>query len=149
MYELTEHWTGDLYCVIKLNWDYNARTLDILMPGYIKNTPKILTSRPPQATTFFLFPLPNTVWGKGTDSHSSQHFPKIITQRHQGDTTNYRQHIILCAGGQHHHPHGLKLHRNQTNKGDNKYDGKGQTTPQSSCHKSRCHHPVPCVRHDH
>jgi hypothetical protein len=35
-YELTEDWTGDLYCRIKLNWDYHARTLDILMPGYIK-----------------------------------------------------------------------------------------------------------------
>ncbi len=35
-YELTEDWTGDLYCGIKLNWDYDARTLDILIPGYIK-----------------------------------------------------------------------------------------------------------------
>jgi hypothetical protein len=35
-YKLTKDWTGDLYCRIKLNWDYNARTLDILMPGYIK-----------------------------------------------------------------------------------------------------------------
>jgi hypothetical protein len=34
-YELTEDWTGDLYCGIKLDWDYNARTLNILMPGYI------------------------------------------------------------------------------------------------------------------
>ncbi len=35
MYECTEDWTGDLYCGIKLNWDYNARMLDISMPGYI------------------------------------------------------------------------------------------------------------------
>jgi hypothetical protein len=35
-YELTEDWTGDLYCGIKLLWDYNVRTLDISMPGYIK-----------------------------------------------------------------------------------------------------------------
>ncbi len=27
---------GDLYCGIKFLWDYNARTLDISMPGYIK-----------------------------------------------------------------------------------------------------------------
>jgi hypothetical protein len=26
---------GYLYCGIKLNWNYNARTLDILMSGYI------------------------------------------------------------------------------------------------------------------
>ena len=35
-YELTEDWAGNLYCEIKLNWDYNARTLDISIPGYIK-----------------------------------------------------------------------------------------------------------------
>jgi hypothetical protein len=35
-YELTEDWTGNLYCGIKLLWDYSACTLDISMPGYIK-----------------------------------------------------------------------------------------------------------------
>ncbi len=34
--ELTKDWAGNLYCGIKLSWDYNARTLDILMPGYIQ-----------------------------------------------------------------------------------------------------------------
>jgi hypothetical protein len=34
--ELTKDWAGDLYCGIKLNWDYDKRTLDISMPGYIK-----------------------------------------------------------------------------------------------------------------
>ena len=35
-YELTEDWTGNLYSGIKLKWDYDARTVDLLMPGYIK-----------------------------------------------------------------------------------------------------------------
>jgi hypothetical protein len=35
-YKLTEDWTGDLYCGIKLEWDYIDRTLFIAMPGYIK-----------------------------------------------------------------------------------------------------------------
>jgi len=35
-YELTEDWSGDLYCGIKLRWDYNARTVNISMSGYIK-----------------------------------------------------------------------------------------------------------------
>jgi len=35
-YELTEDWLGDLYCGIKLYWDYIACTVDISMPGYIK-----------------------------------------------------------------------------------------------------------------
>jgi hypothetical protein len=36
MYEVTEDWCGNLYFGMKLDWDYNACTLDILMPGYIK-----------------------------------------------------------------------------------------------------------------
>ena len=35
-YELTEDWSCNLYCGIKLHWDYIARTVDISMPGYIK-----------------------------------------------------------------------------------------------------------------
>jgi len=34
-YKLTEDWDGNLYCGISLRWDYKARQLDILMPGYI------------------------------------------------------------------------------------------------------------------
>ena len=35
-YNLTEDWTGNLYCGISLDWDYVNRTVDISMPGYIK-----------------------------------------------------------------------------------------------------------------
>jgi hypothetical protein len=35
-YTLTEDWSGDLYCGISLKWDYDARTVDISMPNYIK-----------------------------------------------------------------------------------------------------------------
>jgi hypothetical protein len=35
-YELIKDWKGNLYCGIKLNWDYNARTLDISMSRFIK-----------------------------------------------------------------------------------------------------------------
>ncbi len=34
-YDLTKDWVGDLYCGIKLSWDYTTCTLDISMPGYI------------------------------------------------------------------------------------------------------------------
>jgi hypothetical protein len=48
-YELTEDWDGDLYCGIKLKWDYEARTLDISMPGYIiKQLQKYKHACPPR-----------------------------------------------------------------------------------------------------
>lgn len=34
-YMLTEDWSGNLYCGITLEWDYDGRTVDISMPGYI------------------------------------------------------------------------------------------------------------------
>ncbi len=36
-YSLTKDWTGNLYCSICLDWDYTNCTVDISMPGYIKN----------------------------------------------------------------------------------------------------------------
>ena len=35
-YKLTEDWTGGLYCGIALKWNYDAKYVDISMPGYIK-----------------------------------------------------------------------------------------------------------------
>jgi hypothetical protein len=36
-YTITKDWTGNLYCGIQLDWDYKKRTVDISMPGYVKN----------------------------------------------------------------------------------------------------------------
>jgi hypothetical protein len=35
-YELTTGWTGAKYLGLTLDWDYNARTLDVSMPGYVE-----------------------------------------------------------------------------------------------------------------
>jgi hypothetical protein len=35
-YSLTKDWAGDLYCGIKLEWDYVNCTVDTLMPSYVK-----------------------------------------------------------------------------------------------------------------
>jgi hypothetical protein len=35
-YTLTKDWSGDLYCGIQLDWDYDKRMVDISMPGYVK-----------------------------------------------------------------------------------------------------------------
>jgi hypothetical protein len=35
-YTLSKDWTGDMYCGIKLGWDYKKHMVDISMPGYIK-----------------------------------------------------------------------------------------------------------------
>jgi hypothetical protein len=35
-YKLIEDWSDNLYCSVKVKWDYNACTLDISMPGYVQ-----------------------------------------------------------------------------------------------------------------
>jgi hypothetical protein len=48
-YELTEDWDSNLYCGIRLKWDYNACTLHISMPGYIiKQLQKYKHASPPK-----------------------------------------------------------------------------------------------------
>jgi hypothetical protein len=37
IYELTTDWTATVYSGMTLKWDYNARTCDISMPGYVSN----------------------------------------------------------------------------------------------------------------
>lgn len=39
-YEVTVDWKGELFCGVKLDWDYKNRTVDLSMPDYI---PKALT----------------------------------------------------------------------------------------------------------
>ncbi len=47
-YELAADWTGNLYCGIRLKWDYDQHTLDISMPGYIhKQLQKFKHASPP------------------------------------------------------------------------------------------------------
>jgi hypothetical protein len=47
-YELTKDWSGNLYCGIKLLWDYHQCALDISMPGYIKKLLQKYTHRRPK-----------------------------------------------------------------------------------------------------
>ncbi len=37
-YSFTEDWTGNMYCKITLEWDYENRHVNISMPGYIKRS---------------------------------------------------------------------------------------------------------------
>jgi hypothetical protein len=35
-YKFSKDWAGQLYCGITIKWDYNQRTVDLSMPGYIQ-----------------------------------------------------------------------------------------------------------------
>jgi hypothetical protein len=44
-YEIVKDWVGDLYCGIKLKWNYAAKWVDIAMPVYAIKTPCHITIR--------------------------------------------------------------------------------------------------------
>jgi hypothetical protein len=35
-YNISSDWNGSAYCGLTLEWDYNNHTMDLSMPGYIK-----------------------------------------------------------------------------------------------------------------
>ena len=47
-YMLAEDWEGDLYCGIKLDWNYNKCTLLISLPGYIQKVLQRFQHDPPK-----------------------------------------------------------------------------------------------------
>jgi hypothetical protein len=38
-YSISSNWNGTAYCGLTLEWDYKKRTVDLSMPGYIKDAP--------------------------------------------------------------------------------------------------------------
>jgi hypothetical protein len=46
-YELTTDWTATVYSGMTLKWDYNKRTCDISMPGYVSNVLSKFQHDPP------------------------------------------------------------------------------------------------------
>jgi hypothetical protein len=49
-YELTTDWTETLYSGMTLKWDYDKRTCDISMPGYVSNVLSKFQHDPPPIT---------------------------------------------------------------------------------------------------
>ena len=46
--KITVDWEGKLYCGITLNWDYNKRTVELSMPGYVEEVLHKYQHIPPQ-----------------------------------------------------------------------------------------------------
>jgi hypothetical protein len=63
-YTLTEDWNGNLYCRIALAWDYDNRTVDILMLGCIKRNCKntIMSGNKRYKHVRTHWPLSNSAW---------------------------------------------------------------------------------------
>jgi hypothetical protein len=75
MYSLTKDWMGDLYCNIKLGWDYKKRTVDILMSGYIqKKLQEYEHIHPKKNTALSVLTQAQTVWQQSPTASPRQRF---------------------------------------------------------------------------
>jgi len=63
-YPVTVDWAGDLYCGIKLEWNYKERWLDISMPGYIKKVLQRYAHPTPKKPQHSPFPVAPKKFGK-------------------------------------------------------------------------------------
>jgi hypothetical protein len=113
-YKLVEDWTRDIYCGIKLHWDYDARTLDISMPGYVRRQLlkyKHVTSSRPQHCPYSPEP-------KKYGSEAQAPLP-IDTSRplDKKEIKNCGQHPLLRTSSQHDSTNVTKYDRKRANEG--------------------------------
>ncbi len=112
--------------------------------NYFKNTDIVS----PQNHNIVLLPL---FWSNTAQKHKL-HFQSLYPPNYHQIKYNRcdvsLEHFILPLRCWHHCPDGLKLHHNQANKGNDKYDEESQTAPWLSCHKPRCHHLIPSIRYN-
>jgi hypothetical protein len=62
-YEVTADWEGKMYCGILLKWDYENRTVDLSMPGYIENTLHKFQHKPPNRSQHAPYPARKPQYG--------------------------------------------------------------------------------------
>ena len=80
-YKVSEYWKGSLYCGINLKWDYNNRTLDVSMPGYVTKHLTKYKHKPPKAPIHTpLKPLPHK-YSKDTQITDPPYQPLSATEQ--------------------------------------------------------------------
>ena len=67
-YDITVDWTGEKYVGISLKWDYNKRTLDISMPGYVNEARKRFGHKDPKQPVYGPSKFIPPVYGKKIQS---------------------------------------------------------------------------------
>jgi hypothetical protein len=63
-YTVETDWTGGLYCGIKLEWNYNERYLDIVMPAYVPDKLHEFSHTPPKRPQNSPYPAPEPRFGQ-------------------------------------------------------------------------------------
>jgi hypothetical protein len=80
-YELTTDWTATVYSGMKLKWDYDTRTCDISMPGYISNILSKLQHDSPNHPQHTPSRYVTSVYGAKTQYATKDETPPLTAQQ--------------------------------------------------------------------
>jgi hypothetical protein len=80
-YELTTDWAGTVYSGITLKWDYNNRTCDISMPGYVSNLLSKFQHDAPRHTQHTSSRYITPVYGAKTQYATKDETPPLTAQQ--------------------------------------------------------------------
>ena len=96
-YKISLDWKGDLYCGIKLDWDYNKRHLDISMPGYVD---KLLQrfEHEKKKNQHCPYPAQPRKFGAASQEPLKEDTTLTVDEPRKKSTTNCRRIIILRKG---------------------------------------------------
>jgi hypothetical protein len=110
-YSFTTDWAGELYCGIKIKWDYHNHTVDLSRPGYVAAAlhkfqhpaPKRAQDAPHQWTG------PN--YGTGQQPHCTRRPDGTpLKCGHHPSPTNHRNTALLCPSSRSHDARGTWHH---------------------------------------
>ena len=98
-YEISEDWTGGLYCGITLKWDYEKRTLDFSMPGYIKAALERYKHEKPTKPQHSPYPMAPRKYGAAAQEPADiDESPAATPPRKDENPASRWNHHVLCEG---------------------------------------------------
>jgi hypothetical protein len=105
-YSITVNWTGSLFYIVKLAWDYMTQMVYLYMPNYI-NKALLKYQHPPQSKPQHARYCPNPIWGTSANSYNRHYSPTL--QRTNQVCARHCWHTLLlrtCSG-----PHNSPWHQ--------------------------------------
>jgi hypothetical protein len=77
-YEVSADWEWDLFCGIKLDWDYENQTIDLSMPGYVKDILHKYQQRKPKHPQNALYCATRPQYGKIQYTDAPDEMPCLL-----------------------------------------------------------------------
>jgi hypothetical protein len=96
-YELTTDWTATVYSSMTLKWDYDTRTCNISMPGYVSNVLSKFQHDAPKHPQHTPSRYVTPVYGANTQYATKDEPPPLTAQQCLTMKKSHRIRFVLCT----------------------------------------------------